>query len=136
VPDLAWIAEYQEREERAQQALRDEQQARQVAALEKGTAGDFFYPEQSGFGATSIAPYAMNPEGYASHVISVPWRPGATEAHPDDLAAAAERMVANMVYDPNLHAGRGGGGGYTMNAPGVLTSERARIAAAIKEATG
>ena len=78
----------------------------------------------------------MNPEGYASHVISVPWRPGATEAHPDDLAAAAERMVANMVYDPNLHAGRGGGGGYTMNAPGVLTSERARIAAAIKEATG
>ena len=52
------------------------------------------------------------------------------------VAAAAERMVANMIYDPNLHAGRGGGGGYTMNAPGVLESERARIAAAIKEATG
>ena len=110
---------------------RDEQQARQGAAMGTPAAREYFFPEQSGFGATSIAPTIMNPEGYASNTISVPWRTGAAAAHPDDLAAAAERMVANMIYDPNLHAGRGGGGGYTMK-PG----ERARIAAAIKEATG
>ena len=133
VPDLDWIAAYQDQQERAQQALRDEQQARQVAALAKGTAGEYFLPEQTGYGATTIAPYAMNPEGYASHSISVPWRPGATAAHPDDMAAAAERMVANMIYDPSVSQGLGG---YTMNAPGLLTSERARIAAAIQEATG
>ena len=129
VPNLAWLAQ----QEAEAQAYRDERQARQVAALAAGTAGEYFFPEQSGFGATSIAPKAMNPGGVASHVISVPWRPGATEVHPDDLAAASERMVANSVYDPNLHAF---GGGYTMNAPDVLASERARIAAAIKEATG
>ena len=74
------------------------------------------------------------PEYPSSHSISVPW---GTTTGPGDpafealLAEASRNMVANMVYDPNLHAGRGGGGGYTMK-PG----ERARIAAAIKEATG
>ena len=51
------------------------------------------------------------------------------------MADAAQRMVENMVYDPNLHAGRGGegsyqGGGYTMQ-PGA----RARVAEAIRQAT-
>ena len=49
------------------------------------------------------------------------------------MAEASRNMVANMIYDPSVSQGLGG---YTMNAPGLLTSERARIAAAIQEATG
>ena len=138
VPDLAFMAQAQAQREAAEAAMRAEQQARQTAAIGTPAAREYFFPEQSGFGATSIAPRVMNPEGYASHMISVPW--GQTSGPGDPafealMADAAQRMVENMVYDPNLHAGRGGegsyqGGGYTMQ-PGA----RARVAEAIRQAT-
>ena len=120
----------------------------QVDALREGTAGEYFRPQQSGFGSTSIAPKALNTtaEGalVPSHVVAVDWQGTGGPSDPafePIMAAAARRMVENMVYAPNLHAHSGGGGGYTTNAPDVLASERdrierARIAAAIKEATG
>jgi len=100
VPDLAAMAADQARVEERVAADRAEQLARQTAALEAGTAGDYFFPEQTGWGATSIAPTAMNPEGYASHVVSVPW--GQTSGPGDPafqalLEAAAQKMVAGAI---------------------------------------
>jgi hypothetical protein len=132
VPDLAYMAQLQAQQEAAQQMRRDEQQARQTAAIGTPAAREYFFPEQSGFGATSIAPTVMNPEGYASKTISVPW--GATGGPGDPafevlMADAAQRMVENMVYDPSVSRGLGG---YTMK-PGV----RQRILAEqIREANG
>jgi len=130
VPDLAYMAQLQAQKEAAEQMRRDEQQARQTTAIGTPAAREYFFPEQSGFGATSIAPTVMNPEGYASHMISVPW--GATGGPNDPafqvlMADAAQRMVENMVYDPS---GSQGQGGYTMQ-PGA----RARIAEQIRQAT-
>ena len=129
VPNLAFMAQAQAQQEAAVAAMRAEQQARQTAAIGTPAAREYFFPEQSGFGATSIAPSVMNPEGYASHMISVPW--GATGGPNDPafqmlMADAAQRMVENMVYDPS---GSQGQGGYTMQ-PGA----RARIAEQIRQA--
>ena len=129
VPNLAFMAQAQAQQEAAVAAMRAEQQARQTAAMGTPAAREYFFPEQSGFGATSIAPSVMNPEGYASHMISVPW---GTTGGPNDpafqvlMADAAQRMVENMVYDPS---GSQGQGGYTMQ-PGA----RARIAEQIRQA--
>ena len=129
VPNLAYMAQAQAQQEAAVAAIRAEQQTRQTAAMGTPAAREYFFPEQSGFGATSIAPTVMNPEGYASHMISVPW--GATGGPNDPafqalMADAAQRMVENMVYDPS---GSQGQGGYTMK-PGA----RARVAEQIRQA--
>jgi hypothetical protein len=126
------MAQYQARMEAEATANRAEQQARQTAAIGTPAAREYFLPQQSSYGATSIAPSIMNPAGYASNVISVPW--GKTGGPGDEefealMADAAQRMVENMVYDPNLHAASGGGGGYT-SQPGA----RARVAEAIRQA--
>jgi hypothetical protein len=103
-----------------------QQEIARAAAIAGGTGGAFFYPEQSGFGATSIAPTWLNPGNVASHITSVPW--GATGGPGDPafqalMEAAAQRMTENFVYDPSA-------GGYT-SQPGA----RARIAEAIRQAT-
>jgi len=64
---------------------------------------------------TTIAPSVLNPSGSPSgHTINVPW---GTTTGPGDpafdamLAAAAQRMVENLVYDPTPTAGATGGPG-------------------------
>ena len=118
VPDLAAMAA-------AQQAHDDRQLARMAAA--DRTNLDYFFPEQSGRGATSIAPSAFNPGGVASHVLSVPWEGTGGPGDPAFKAlmdAATARYVENFAYDPTS-------GGFTTQ-PGA----RARIAERIREATG
>jgi hypothetical protein len=106
-------------------AMSAQQEVARAAAIAGGEGGKYFIPEGStGWGSTSIAPEWLNPDNVASHLIGVGWRPGATGPHPDDMAAAAQRMTENFVYDPSV-------GGYT-SQPGA----RARIAEAIREATG
>ena len=117
VPDLGAMAA-------AQQAHDDRQLAR-MAAADRTNLG-YFFPEQSGAGATSIAPSAFNPGGVASHVLQVPW--GATGGPGDPafkalMDAATARYVENFAYDPSR-------GGFTTQ-PGA----RARIAEAIRQAT-
>jgi hypothetical protein len=137
VPDLAQMAGLQTAWERVHAASQAEMEQRRAQALGTGTF-DYFTqsdgaPISTGFGSTRIAPTVFNPEGVPSSTINVPWRPGASAAHPDDMAAAAQRMVENMIYDPNLHPNMPAAsrGGYTMQ-PGA----RARVAEAIREATG
>ena len=105
------------------------QEVARAAALGAGGPIEFFYPEQSGFGSTAIAPTWLNPGGVASHIMSVPWEGTTGPGDPAFQAlmeAAAQRMTENMVYDPNLHAF---GGGYTQQ-PGA----RARVAEQIRQA--
>jgi len=133
VPDLAEMAAAQQAWEERRAAHSAAQEVARAAAIEGGTGGEFFFPEQTGYGATSIAPTWLNPGGVASHVVSVPW--GQTSGPGDPafqalMEAAAQKMTENMVYDPNLHAETGGGGGYT-SQPGA----RARVAEAIRQAT-
>ena len=118
VPDLHAMAA-------AQQAHDDRQLAR-MAAADRTNLG-YFFPEQSGTGMTSIAPYAFNPDNVASHVLQVPWEGTGGPGDPAFQAlmdAAAARYVENFAYDP-------AGGGFT-SQPGA----RARIAEQIREATG
>jgi hypothetical protein len=109
----------------AAQQAHDNRIMTRMAAADR-TNLDYFFPEQSGFGATSIAPSAFNPGGVASNVVSVPWE---GTGGPDDPAfkalmdAAAARYVENFAYDPSR-------GGFTTQ-PGA----RARIAEAIRQAT-
>jgi hypothetical protein len=108
------------------------QEVARAAALGSGDPIEFFRGQQTGYGATAIAPTWLNPGGVPSHVINVPWGETGGPGDPDFQAlmqAAAQRMTENMVYDPNLHAASGGGGGYT-SQPGA----RARVAEAIRQA--
>ena len=109
-----------------------------TTALAAGKGGDYFLTGSTGEGSTSIAPTWLNPGGVASHVISVPWDgtggPG-DPAFQALLEDAAMRMSQNFVYDPNLHAFSGGGGGYTSD-PATAARIRAELAEKIKEATG
>jgi hypothetical protein len=125
VPDLGAMAAAQQAWEAQRAALSAQQEVARAAAIAGGTGGEFFYPEQSGYGMTSIAPTWLNPGGVASNVIGVPW--GATGGPGDPafqalMEAAAQRMTENMVYDPSA-------GGYT-SQPGA----RARIAETIRQA--
>ena len=125
VPDLAAMAAAQTAWDERMAGHSAAQEMARASAIAGGTGGEFFYPEQSGFGATSIAPTWLNPGGVASHVTSVPW--GATGGPGDPafqalMEAAAQRMTENFVYDPSA-------GGYT-SKPGA----RARIAEAIRQA--
>ena len=107
--------------------LSAQQEIARAEALGAGGPIEFFYPEQSGFGSTAIAPTWLNPGGVASHITSVPWEGTGGPGDPAFQAlmeAAAQRMTENFVYDPEA-------GGYT-SQPGA----RARIAEAIREATG
>ena len=119
VPDLGAMAA-------AQQAHDDRIMAR-LADADRTNLG-YFFPEQSGFGATSIAPEAFNPNNVASHVLSVPWEGTGGPTDPAFQAlmdAAVARYVENFAYDPSR-------GGFTTQ-PG----ERQRILAEqIREATG
>jgi len=117
VPDLAAMA--------AQQQAHEKMVMDRMAAVDR-TNLDYFFPEQSGFGATSIAPRAFNPGGVASHVVSVPWEGTGGPGDPAFQAlmdAAAARYVENFTYDPSIS-------GYTMQ-PGA----RARVAEAIRQAS-
>ncbi len=117
------------------------QEVARAAAIEAGTGGEYYLtnaaiggaPISTGYGATAIAPKWLNPGGVASHVVSVPWDGTGGPGDPAFQAlmeAAAQKMTENMVYDPNLHAETGGGGGYT-SQPGA----RARVAEAIRQAS-
>jgi len=140
VPDLDWIAAYQAQVEADELARRTVQQDRQTAALAAGTAGEYtITPDQTGWGATSIAPLAMNTTDFpSSRSILVGW--GDTSGPGDPvfdamLADAARYSVANTVYDPSVSQGLGG---YT-SKPGVrdrILAERAATAAALREAAG
>ena len=126
VPDLGAMAAAQTAWDEQRADLSAQQEIARAAAIAGGTGGEFFYPEQSGYGSTSIAPTWLNPGGVPSHVTSVPW--GATGGPGDPafqalMEAAAQRMTENFVYDPSA-------GGYT-SQPGA----RARIAEAIRQAT-
>ena len=129
VPDLGAMAAAQTAWDERRDAHSAQQELARAAAIAGGRGGAFFYPEQSSAtgGMTTIAPTWLNPGGVASHVTSVPW--GATGGPGDPafqalMEAAAQRMTENFVYDPEA-------GGYTSH-PGA----RARIAEAIREATG
>ena len=113
----------------AQQAHDNRQLARMAAA--DRTNLDYFFPDQSGFGMTSIAPEAFNTafdasgNRMASNVLSVPWEGTGGPGDPAFKAlmdAAAARYVENFAYDP-------AGGGFTTE-PGA----RARIAETIRQA--
>jgi len=117
VPDLAAMA--------AAQQAHDNRIMTRMAAADR-TNLDYFFPEQSGTGMTSIAPRAFNPGGVASNVLQVPW--GATGGPSDPafkalMDAATARYVENFAYDPTS-------GGFTTQ-PGA----RARIAEQIRQAT-
>tara|TARA_R100000656_G_scaffold53824_1_gene42502 strand:+ start:25 stop:429 length:405 start_codon:yes stop_codon:yes gene_type:complete len=130
VPDLGALAAAYDADQAWKERMAASSAAQEVAraeALAGGTGGTFFRPEQSGYGSTTIAPTWLNPGGVASHVISVPWEGTGGPGDPAFQAlmeAAAQRMTENFVYDPEA-------GGYT-SQPGA----RARIAEAIREATG
>ena len=121
--------------EKARADLSAQQEAARAAAIAGGTGGEYYRfdagrggaPISTGYGSTSIAPKWLNPGGIPSHVISVGWEgtggPGDPAFEPI-MAAAAQRMTENFVYDPSV-------GGYTAQ-PGA----RARIAEAIREANG
>ena len=139
MPDLDWIAAYQAQVEADELARRQAQQARQTAALAAGTAGQYTIPDQTGWGATSIAPLAMNTTDFpSSHSVLVGW--GDTSGPGDPafdaiLAEAARNMVATSVYDPSVSQGLGG---YT-SKPGVrdrILAERAATAEKLREAAG
>jgi hypothetical protein len=136
VPDLARMAAAQTAWDERMAARSAQQEIARAAALEPGGPIEFFYPEQGGFGSTSIAPTWLNPGGVASHVISVPWEGTGGPGDPAFQAlmeAAAQRMTENMIYDPNLHAH---GGGYTSKPGARERVERERLAREIREATG
>tara|TARA_Y100001951_G_C11135025_1_gene180349 strand:- start:81 stop:527 length:447 start_codon:yes stop_codon:yes gene_type:complete len=86
-----------------------EEEVRRFQAIQAG-AFPYTTPRgQSTPGSTRIAPTALNPLGVEwGHTINVPW---GTTTGPGDpafdalLAEASQRMVENLVYDPEPLAG-------------------------------
>ena len=112
VPDLAFMASMAD----SFRAKAAEEEVRRAAAI-SANAFPYTTPRgQSTPGSTTIAPTALNPSGVAGgHTINVPW--GATTGPGDPafnelLAAASQRMIENLVYDPTRIGGGVGPGMY------------------------
>ena len=146
VPDLAHMAAMAD----SFRAKAAEEEVRRAAAISAAGAGDpsalTAYTSLRGgvdnWGnaipqrTTTIAPSVLNPSGSPSgHTINVPW--GETGGPGDPafdvkLAAAAQRMVENLVYDPTRIGGGVGPGmykGINLITGEAIPQERERVLA-------